>query len=48
MDHAQNLRQVARLLPLDAVKRIQRRDVDGALEDCCAIACAARSVGDAV
>jgi hypothetical protein len=45
-DHAQKLRQLLRLLQLDAIDRIQRNDIDGALEVCCAISNAGRSIGD--
>ncbi len=45
-EHAQKLRQVVRLLQLDAVDRIQRNDIDGALDCCCAIFNAGRSIGD--
>ena len=46
MDHAQKLRQVVRLLRLEAIDRIQQNDIDGALEACCAIVNAGRSIGD--
>jgi hypothetical protein len=46
-DHAEKkVRRVVRLLQLEAVDRIQRRDTDGALEACCAILNAGRSIGD--
>ena len=46
MDHAQKLRQVVRLLRLEAIDRIQQNDIDGAVEACCAIVNAGRSIGD--
>jgi hypothetical protein len=45
-DHSEKVRRVVRLLQLEAVDRIQRRDTDGALEACCAIVNAGRSIGD--
>lgn len=45
-DHAEKLRHVVRLLQLEAVDRIERKDIDGALDCCCAIFNAGRSIGD--
>jgi hypothetical protein len=45
-DHSQKVRQVVRLLNLEAVDRIQQNDIDGALGACCAIVNAGRSFGD--
>jgi hypothetical protein len=45
-DHSEKVRRVVRLLQLEAVDRIQRSDIDGALEACCGIVNAGRSIGD--
>jgi hypothetical protein len=45
-DHSEKVRRVVRLLRLEAVDRIQRSDIDGALEACCGILNAGRSIGD--
>jgi hypothetical protein len=44
-DHSEKIRRVVRLLQLEAFDRIRRRDTDGALEACCAILNAGRSIG---
>jgi hypothetical protein len=36
-EHSEKVRRVVRLLQLEAVDRIQRSDIDGALEACCGI-----------
>ncbi|HEV3167164.1 MAG TPA: hypothetical protein VGZ22_24360 [Isosphaeraceae bacterium] len=46
LDHAQNARQVARLLKLDVTLRAQEGDIDGALDSCRAILNVGRSLGD--
>jgi hypothetical protein len=46
LPHAQNVRNVGRLLQADAMRRAHDGDIDGALESCRAILNAARSLGD--
>jgi hypothetical protein len=46
LEHLDAVRGTARLLELDAMRRAQQNDLDGALVDCLAIVNAGRSIGD--